>query len=150
MRFRITSVILLAMIGLGVSLYLLTVHWGWWQAVCLGVGDCELVNTSRYSEFLGIPVALLGALNYAAIGIMGVCILGGFYDEYVRLAQFFLAVVGIAFSAYLTYIELYVLYEVCPWCVFSAIVITLIAILSGWELRAASAVESNADIGNTA
>ncbi len=127
----------LAGIGLVVALYLLTVHWGWWQAVCLGVGNCEVVNTSIYSELLGIPVALLGALSYAGLIILGLAIWKDIYAEYARLARFFIAMVGVVFSAYLTYIELFVLHEICPWCVTSAILITLIAILSILDLRTA-------------
>ncbi len=127
----------LAGIGLVVALYLLTVHWGWWQAVCLGVGNCEVVNTSIYSELLGIPVALLGALSYAGLIILGLAIWKDIYAEYARLARFFIAMVGVVFSAYLTYIELFVLHEICPWCVTSAILITIIAILSILDLRTA-------------
>ncbi|HEY6041966.1 MAG TPA: vitamin K epoxide reductase family protein [Anaerolineae bacterium] len=139
MRNRNLWIIVMSVAGLGVSAYLLTVHWGWWQAVCLGVGNCEAVNTSRFSEFLGIPVALLGGLSYIAIAALAVAILYEFYDRVARPALFFLAAVGLLFSAYLTYIELFVLHEICPWCVLSAILITLITLLSGRELQAASA-----------
>ncbi len=134
------TTIVLAIVGLAVSLYLLTVHWGWWVAVCLGVGNCEVVNTSIYSELLGIPVALLGALTYISLIVLSTLIWKDLFAEYARLGRFFVAAIGVAFSAYLTYVELFVLHEICPWCVLSAILITLIAILSGLELRT-SAVE---------
>ncbi len=129
------TTIVLAIVGLAVSLYLLTVHWGWWVAVCLGVGNCEVVNTSIYSELLGIPVALLGALTYISLIVLSTLIWQDLFAEYARLGRFFVAAVGVAFSAYLTYIELFILHEICPWCVLSAILITFIAILSGLELR---------------
>lgn len=135
MKYRPLITVGLAVAGLAVSLYLLTVHWGWWTAVCLGVGNCELVNTSRFSEFLGIPVALLGAGAYAALIAAGLLVWRDLYADLARTAQFLIAVIGVVFSAYLTYIELYVLREICPWCVLSAILITLIAGLSLWELR---------------
>ncbi len=134
-KIRLIAIAALALFGLGVSLYLLSVHWGWSQAVCLGIGDCEYVNTSKWSELFGIPVALLGAGAYIALMVTAVLDWRDLYAEYARRAQFFIAAVGVAFSAYLTYIELYVLQEICPWCVFSAIAITLIAGLSLWGLR---------------
>lgn len=136
---RTIATVGLALAGLVVSLYLLTVHWGWWAAVCLGVGNCEVVNTSIYSELLGVPVALLGALSY--IGLIGLSVLIwiDMFAEEARTLRFLVAAVGVAFSAYLTYIELFVLHEICPWCVTSAILITLIAVLSVWELRYSSA-----------
>lgn len=134
---RIPAIAVLSVLGFGVSLYLLTVHWGWWTAVCLGVGDCEAVNTSRFSELLGVPVALLGALAYAAqIALCGAI----HWDRYAMLARralFIMAVIGVVFSAYLTYLELFVIHAICPWCVTSAILLIAITILSGMELFSA-------------
>jgi uncharacterized membrane protein len=136
MKTRTLSTVVLATAGFAVSLYLLTVHWGWWQAVCLGVGDCESVNTSIYSELLGIPVALLGALTYATIILLNVGMLSGLLGELAARIQFFLVMLGLLFSAYLTYIELFVLHTICPWCVISAMLISAIMLLSLQALRA--------------
>jgi uncharacterized membrane protein len=133
----------LSLLGFAVSLYLLSVHWGWWEAACLGSGECEVVNLSRYSELLGVPVALLGAFTYLCIGLSGMLMLRDRVASYAARAQFFLAMMGIAFSVYLTAIELFVLHAVCPWCVSSAILITLIGILSLWTLRDLSARDDN-------
>jgi len=141
---RSLLIAVLALGGFAVSTYLLTVHWGWWSAVCLGVGDCELVNTSRFSEFLGIPVALLGMATYAAIFVFSLAAMRGIEPEWARRGVFALAAIGVAFSAYLTYIELFVLHQICPWCVLSAILITLIAAFSALELRAAETYELEA------
>lgn len=135
MKSKTRAIALLAALGLADALYLLTIHWGWGQAVCLGVGECEVVNASRYSELFGVPVALLGALSYAALIATSIMILRGVLAEYARIAQFLIAAIGVAFSAYLTYIELFVLHSICPWCVLSAIIITAIAVLSGLQLR---------------
>lgn len=149
---RALMICALAVGGIAVSAYLLTVHWGWWSAVCLGVGDCQAVNTSRFSEFLGLPVALLGIGAYAAIFALGAAIVlsareqalfrSAWWDEnkasiaaWARRLLVFAAAMGVAFSIYLTYIELFVLYEICPWCVLSAILVFIIALLSVIELR---------------
>jgi uncharacterized membrane protein len=137
MNRRLIAITVLAMVGVGVALYLLTVHWGWWEAVCLGVGDCEAVNLSRWSELFGIPVALLGALSYLAIIALCILTARNMLIEYTRSALFFVAVIGVAFSAYLTYAEVAWIHAICPWCVTSAILITIIAILSVIELRSA-------------
>lgn len=136
---------ILALAGLAVSAYLLTVHWGWWSAVCLGVGDCEAVNTSRFSEFLGIPVALMGMGAYAAIIAASVAIRQNIQTVWARRSVFIIAAIGVAFSAYLTYIELFVLYEICPWCVISAILVTAIAVLGALELREAEHWETETE-----
>lgn len=131
----------LSVLGIAVSIYLLTVHLGWWTAVCLGVGDCEMVNTSRFSEFLGLPVALWGIAAYIALFALSVAVMQNFNALWARRGLFAMAAIGVAFSLYLTYIELFVLYEVCPWCVLSAIIVTTIAVLSALELRDAELYE---------
>ena len=133
-RIRFIAIVALSVFGFAVSIYLLGVHLGGVPAVCLGVGDCEAVNTSRYSELLGIPVALLGAGAYLALIATALLDWRGVYADYARRAQFFIAALGVAFSAYLTYVELFILGAICPWCVFSAIAITLIAGFSLWGL----------------
>jgi uncharacterized membrane protein len=135
MKFSRSLVIpVLALVGLAVSAYLLTVHWGWWTAVCLGVGNCELVNTSRYSEFLGFPVALLGMGVYGGMFLLGARLVRGIGGAWTPRLLFSGAAIGVAFSLYLTYIELFVLHEICPWCVLSAFIIFGIAVLSALEL----------------
>ena len=122
----------LAVIGMAIGAYLTYVKYSGGVAVCAGIGDCELVQSSRYSEFLGIPIALLGMLAYLAIlflwkwGRNPDALLA----EYVPLALFGLALVGLLYSAYLTYVEVFLLRAVCPWCVASAVDIAIIFVLT--------------------
>ncbi len=100
-------------------------------AMCLGSGDCSTVNASRYSEINGIPISLLGLLAYLAIlGLHTLETRGRFFKNNVNLLVFGLSLIGVLFSAYLTYVELYVIHAVCPFCVASAILITVIFILA--------------------
>ncbi len=50
----------LALIGLGVALYLSYVELLQVEAVCGPVGECNIVQASPYAQFLGIPIAVLG------------------------------------------------------------------------------------------
>jgi uncharacterized membrane protein len=133
---------LLSVAGIAISIYLLTVHWGWWSAVCLGVGDCELVNTSRFSEFLGLPVALWGIGAYAVLLALSAAVMRQMFAPWSQRGLFGVAAIGVAFSLYLSYVEVFVLREICPWCVLSAIIVTVIAVLSALELRDAEQFES--------
>jgi uncharacterized membrane protein len=130
-KLRITAIIL-AIIGLVTSLYLLWIKISNNQALCLpGIGDCWSVNTSIYSEFLGIPVSIFGAGGYIAILVVLFAEtrykLAKFYSQY---AMFGLTLLGVIVSAILTYLELAVIHAVCPFCVLSAIVMTLLFILT--------------------
>ena len=62
----------------------------------------------------------------------------------ITLLIFLLSLFGVAFSAYLTYLELFVLKAICSWCVLSAITMTAICMLSGRELTEASRFPSGA------
>lgn len=111
----------LAAAGLVVSGYLTYVHYAGIDPVCAG-GGCERVQTSSYAELGGVPVALLGVLGYGAIAA-SLALRG----EAGRTVTAALALAAFAFSAYLTYLELFVIDAVCQWCFASAIVATLLA-----------------------
>jgi len=116
----------LAVAGLLMSTYLTWVHLLGLAPVCLaGHGGCETVQSSRYAEILGVPVATLGMGGY--VGLFLAALLRG---EIGVLLGLFISLVSILFSAYLTYLELFVIYAICQWCVSSAVIMTAAFILS--------------------
>ncbi len=123
----------LAVIGLGVALYLTYVETQNVAAVCGPAGDCNTVQASPYARLFGIlPVGLLGALGYVAI--LAAWAVWRFTDgELSRLAPVALlgmSLFGVLFSIYLTYLELFVILAVCIWCLGSAVVQALLLGLS--------------------
>jgi uncharacterized membrane protein len=120
-----------ALIGLGISVYLTVVHYSGGVSVCAIAHGCETVQKSRYASLAGVPVALLGALGYA--GILLTLLRD---DETARTATAFLALLGFGFSAWLTFVEIDKLHAICIWCVGSAICMT---VLAGLSLARASA-----------
>lgn len=122
---------LIALAGILVSAYLTWTHLSGAVPVCVGgSGGCEVVQTSRYSEILGVPVAALGLFAYAA---MLVC--AGLRREGAAVSGVFVALVGVLFSAYLTYLELFVLRAICQWCVASAVLVVAYLVLGALRLR---------------
>ncbi len=121
----------LAIIGLGVALYLTYVETTpEANAICGPVGDCNTVQKSPYAMLFGVlPVALLGAGGY--IAMLAAWALAH-WQKRPQLARwgypllFGFAFVGTAFSAYLTYLEPFVIRAVCIWCISSAVLVTLI------------------------
>lgn len=124
-----------SILGLVVSLYLLWIKIYPADPFCTGVGDCAAVNASAYSRVAGVPVALLGALAYAAlIALLALENKLPILREWGVTLQFGLALAGTLYSAYLTYIELFVIHQVCPYCVTSAVAITLVCVFSALRL----------------
>lgn len=112
-------VVALAAAGVALGVYLAwTKLAGGSALLCIAGSGCGLVQSSRYGTFLGLPTAGWGAALYAAIGGLGLAGLIG----YRWLLAFLLTVAGVAFSGYLTYLELYVIEAVCGYCVASAAV----------------------------
>lgn len=117
-------------IGMLDSLYLSWVKIINSQVYCGTSGQCETVNSSSYSMLAGIPIAYLGFGAYLVILLL--LFLEGrnlFWQENSPLLVFGISLVGVLFSAYLTYIEIAVLHAICPYCVVSAIAMTLLFVI---------------------
>lgn len=129
-KLRVISFIL-AIIGLVDSLYLSWIKVSGKLALCGPIGDCESVNSSKYAEIAGIPIAFLGAGAYLAILILLYLeSLNYFWKEYSPLIIFGMSLVGVLYSAYLTYLEIAVIRAICPYCVVSAIILVFLLIIS--------------------
>jgi uncharacterized membrane protein len=125
---RITLIVL-AVIGLGIASYLTYVHYAGIKPACTAGESCTKVQTSVYSKLAGVPVALMGLIGYIAI----LASLLVPVSENSRLATMALTFVGFAFSAYLTYRELFSIHAVCEWCATSAAILTVMMVLSVWR-----------------
>jgi uncharacterized membrane protein len=125
------STIILAILGTLDAIYLLVLKYTQAEAMCVGNHGCITVNNSVYSEIYGIPVSVFGIMAYLVIvAIVLVESRIKLARENGPLAVLGISLAGVAFSAYLTYLEFYVIHAVCPFCITSAIVITLIFILA--------------------
>jgi uncharacterized membrane protein len=136
----------LALAGIFISLYLTLYKLGIIGELSCSIGSCETVNTSKWSRFLGLPVAAWGLLFY--LDVFAVALVGTFPrfedERVISVVLATQAAIGVLFSAWLTYLELGVIHAICIWCVTSACIVTLILIVSLIDLREIRPVE----IGN--
>jgi uncharacterized membrane protein len=131
----------LALAGIFISIYLTLYKLGVIGELSCSIGSCETVNTSRWSVFLGLPVAAWGLLFY--LDVFGVALLGTMprweNEPVISIILVAEAAIGVLFSAWLTYLELAVIGAICIWCVTSAVIVVVILLVSiaDWrELRA--------------
>jgi uncharacterized membrane protein len=133
MRWAEPVFLLLCLAGLGVAGYLAYVETQWVDALCGPVGDCNAVQSSPYARLFGfLPLGVLGMIGYLAI------LAGWLYPRlrrdrwalYAPLVVLGMTVFGVLFSLYLTYLELFVIRAVCMWCLASAVIMTLLLLLS--------------------
>jgi uncharacterized membrane protein len=136
---------LLSLIGLFVALYLYLYKIGRIGTLACGTGGCETVQLSPYSRFLGVEVALYGVAGYAVL--LAISLAGVQADPADRRwpnLLLLLSGAGVLFTAYLTYLELFVIHAICRWCVGSAAIIVSIFLLVLLERRQRAAVPGTA------
>lgn len=130
---RLNTLLLFAGIGAAIASYLVYVAiWEDGEAFCTGIGDCRRVQQSEYASIGGIPVAALGLGMY--MGLLVMLALRRWrpliLPRPLEVWTATLAAGGVAYSGYLTWLELAVIQAVCVWCVASAAVITAICTLA--------------------
>ena len=132
--------VLLAVVGVGIALYLTLYKFGVIGVLSCSIGSCETVNTSKWSVFLGLPVSAWGLLAYLALLVLAMVGSTEARERSVPIAKMIaiLASWSVLFSAWLTYLELFVIHAICIWCVTSAVLWVVILAVSIADLRAVS------------
>lgn len=144
---RTVAALVLALAGLGVSIYLTIAHYVGTQAlVCSdsGVINCAKVTTSAQSHFLGIPVAVLGLAYYLVMSGLNLPPAWRSSDWRVHALRLALSVVGILFALYLVAAELLIIGNICIWCtsvhvvtfLLFVLVLSTVPAMLGWGGRA--------------
>jgi uncharacterized membrane protein len=131
-----------AMVGLFIAAYLTLYHYGFIGALSCGTGSCERVQTSRWSMFLGLPVAAWGLAFYALLLVLAFLAMQPRWIESRGLALTLMLLTGwgVLFSAWLTWLEGRVIHAWCEWCLSSAILVTIAFLLSLAEWRSLRAL----------
>jgi len=111
---------------------------------CGGGGGCATVQFSSWSWFLGVDVALIGAVGYTLILIVAVIgALERFEDaRWPAVALAALVFPAFLFTLRLKYAEFIVMQTFCPWCAISAVSITLLCVIVALEFKRLRAAEA--------
>ncbi len=114
---------------MGIAAYLTVNHYRGGAPVCFNSG-CETVQRSRYAELFGMPVAVLGLAAYVVLLSSAVT-----RAQIAIASSVVVAFSGLAFGAYLAYVQLAVLHAVCVWCVASDILLAAVALVTAMRLH---------------
>lgn len=128
---------LTALAGLFVSAYLWLFKLGLIGTLSCGTGGCETVQLSPFSRFAGVEVAAIGVAGYTVLLALSLLSLQPRYATSRRLITTMLVLAGgaLAFTAYLKYLEFFVIKAICRWCVASAVLIAVFFTLIVLEQR---------------
>lgn len=115
------------LIGLFDSIYL---TWAYTsqahRMVCLGTG-CDIVRSSPYAYPFGIPLPIGGVFLYSLLAVLALVEVhrperGNALWRWIMI----FSGAGVLFSAWLTYLEAFVIHGWCAWCVVQAIAISVV------------------------
>ena len=138
------AILILTLLGIADAGYLTYVHYAGLKVLCLASGGCETVQASRWAKLDGVPVALLGLIGY-----VGILVSLAIRNDTGRALTFALALIGFGFSAYLTYRELFTIHAICQWCVASAVLMTVLSVLTAVRFLRGDAPPGEAGLEQT-
>jgi uncharacterized membrane protein len=125
-----TAIALVAVAGIAVSSVSLYEHFATSTTSFCNFSDtfnCDLVNRSRYSTVLGVPVALIGVVGYLLVATLATVYRNQAQTPVLLLVA---SVGGLGFALYLAYVEKFVLGVWCILCLTSLGLICIAVALS--------------------
>ncbi len=108
----------LCVIGLGLSIYTLWIHYQPSALACISAGpiDCQAVLTSAQSVVVGIPVPYFGIVFFLGMGALCLPAAWRISAVWVHVLRLAGVVVGIGSVIYLISTELFTVKKICLWC----------------------------------
>jgi uncharacterized membrane protein len=142
-------VLLCSLAGTLVALYLLTLHFqisgNPSRGLCTFTDtlSCDKVLASEYAEMAGVPVALFGVVGFALLAVMAAARLwwGNRVPRGIPTVLVLVGGAGLAFELGMTWIEVFVIQALCPYCITALGLIAASFVAAGvaWREQRASA-----------
>jgi uncharacterized membrane protein len=128
---------LVSLLGLFLGAYLTLYKFGFIGTLACNVSSCEQVQTSRWSMFLGLPVATWGLGFYAGMLVLSLVGVQERFEDSRQVSVVLLGMtsVGLVFTAWLNYLEAFVINAWCEWCIVSALMVLVLFGLSVADFR---------------
>jgi uncharacterized membrane protein len=145
-----------ALVGFADATYLSVEHFMGVIPPCSITGGCEKVLTGPYAVVLGIPVALAGSIYYLLIAIGSLLFLESKHisklekhnSEILRLSLF-LTIPGFLASLWFTMAQIFIIHSYCAYCLGSAIITTVLFILTLVVFRKFGGIKENTNLCQT-
>ena len=120
---------IISFVGLTNTFYLVQSHVTGESLNCGILNGCNIVAASPYSVILGVPLASWGVLFYFGVFVISATMLMVRVRTLSHIFTFMTAV-GFLASLYFVYLQVYVIKAVCMYCMFSAILSTLLLLIA--------------------
>lgn len=126
------ALLVLALAGVAIAAYLAWENSQGKSGVCTIAHGCSTVQQSRYGKILGVPISVPGLGLYLVLAGAALVWLTNWrqWRPYAVVVGFYGALFGVLFSAYLTFLEAFVIDAWCIYCIVSAVLLSLLFL--GW------------------
>ena len=128
------SAALLALVGLGDSIYLTVQHLTGESLRCTIISGCSEVLSSPYAQIGPVPLAALGAAAYFTVFSLATLAAFG-YRFAIPFLQIVVALMFLT-TLWLLYLQAFVIKHFCQYCLLSAAVttaLTAIVVVTSWR-----------------
>jgi len=126
--------IFIAIFGIAIMTYLVVLHYSPEKGSFCDLGEglsCDLVNKSRYAKVFGVPISALGLIYF--LSVLWVAVFRYHARNLFRVA--FASLVFLGPSLYLSYIEFFVIENICVLCETSKVLIVAVFVISLIAMR---------------
>jgi uncharacterized membrane protein len=119
-------IVILAVLGFGISLYLSFAHYLGYAVPCDITHGCEAVLNSKYSVMLGLPLGVWGVAYFTAVIISALLA-----NSYLLWKKILTGLLGLGTLAALVFLSLqfFVIKKVCQYCLTTDLLSILLFIL---------------------
>ena len=118
---------LLALVGLGDSIYLTVQHITGESLRCTIISGCSEVLSSQYAQVGPVPLAALGAAAY--FSVFSLAILAAFSYRFAIPILKILVALMFLMTLWLLYLQAFVIKHFCQYCLLSAAVTTALTVI---------------------
>lgn len=112
-RHKHDAIVVLALLGFGVSLYLAITHYLGFAVPCDLTHGCETVLNSKYSVLLGLPLAVWGVAYFFSVIVCA--LLANHYSFWKTILAFLLALGALSSLVFLS-LQFFVIKKICQYC----------------------------------
>lgn len=106
-------IVILAVLGFGVSLYLAITHYLGFAVPCDLTHGCETVLNSKYSMLFGLPLSVWGVGYFTSVIISG--LLANHYVMWRKILTGLLSLGALAALVFLS-LQFFVIKKICQYC----------------------------------
>jgi uncharacterized membrane protein len=125
--------LVLAALGIADTTYLTAKRFTGSEVNCFITDGCSVVAKSSYSLVLGVPLSLIGGLFFLAILVLAICYLAKRQPRFLLWGSW-LAIPGMLIAWWYEYVQFYIIYAICIYCVMAAALSTLLCASGVWVL----------------